>query len=189
MVALAQFKVVWSGTGINGPSFSTFYAVNPSGIPGASNGIAVFFTAIQAFLPVGTIVGVPNQGQVYDDLTGQLLGTWGGPTQSVATGTGTGGFGSAGGTSVRWGTSAILRRHLLVGRTFIVPLAGSAYNANGTVLGSARTAINTAAANLAATGALRIWSRPSAANPVGGSGTVVNGSIPTAQSVLRSRAH
>lgn len=189
MVALAQIKVGWSGTGINGPSFSTFYCVNPSGIAAASNGITTFFTAIQAYLPVGTIVGVPNSGQVYDDATGQLLGTWGGPVQSVATGTGTGGFGSAGGTSVRWGTSTILRRHLLVGRTFLVPLAGAAYNANGTVLGTARTAINNAAANLAATGALRIWSRPSVANPVGGSGTVVNGIIPTAQSVLRSRAH
>lgn len=189
MTALAQIKVGWSGAGVVGASYSTFYSYTTGGaLPQTANGLTTFFNAIKALLAASITITVPQNGQTYDDVTGQLLGSWGGPAQTPVVGTASGAQQSASGASVEWITGVILRRHLLVGRTFLVPLASSAFNSSGVLSPSSVTTIAGAAAGLASLQSARIWSRPSVANNhIGGSGVIVSASVRNINAILRSR--
>jgi hypothetical protein len=188
MAALSQFKVSWTGAGVTGLAYSTFYAgTGGAGVPGLSNGLVVFFNAIKALLPAAVTIQVPSNGQVYDDVTGQLLGIWGGPVQPAVAGTGAGALASASGASVKWLTGAIVRRHTLVGRTFLVPIVGSSFNTGGVITAANVNTIANAANTLAAVGAMRIWSRPTLLHPSGSSGVVGAATVTNTGAVLRSR--
>jgi hypothetical protein len=188
MAAISQFKVAWTGVGVIGAANSTFYAgTTGGGIPATSNGLQTFFTAIKALIPASVTIQVPSVGQTYDDVTGQLLSTWGGPAQAPIVCTGAGAFGSASGASVQWTTNVILRRHLLIGRTFLVPLVASAFNANGVLSPASVSTISTAAQAFAGIGAPRIWSRPSLLHPAGGSGVIIGWNVRNVDAILRSR--
>lgn len=189
MTALAQIKVAWSGAGVVGNSTSTFYSYTTGGaLPQTANGLTTFFNAIKGLISSGITITVPQAGQTYDDVTGQLVGSWGGPAQAPVAGTAAGAQQSASGASVEWITGVILRRHLLVGRTFLVPLASSAFNSSGVLSPASVTTIASAAAGLASLQSARIWSRPSVANShVGGSGVIISASVKNLNAVLRSR--
>lgn len=188
MASLNQIKVQWSGTGIVGPAYSTFYCGGGGAYIGtALPALAAFFGAIKAYIPASVTITVPGTGQIYDDATGLLGGTWVQSAPGAVVGTGAGAFGAASGASVRWLTGAVVRRHLLTGRTFLVPLVASAFNANGVLAPATTSAINGAALTLVASGSLKIWSRPSASHPVGASAFIAGTSISNVDAILRSR--
>lgn len=196
MTALYQMKVSWTGTGVSAPATTTLYAG-----PGTSNltlcisALDTFLTALQPYLPAGTTMTSPAGGQLYDDVTGLLSGSWGGGSGTSHVGTGTGAYGSAGGASVRLVTSLINGRHLLTGRIFLVPLAGTAYNVSGVLAPATVTAIGNAARTMVSGAAVfRVWSRPKPATTTpphaavpGTSASIISASITATQSVLRSR--
>lgn len=189
MTALAQIKVAWSGAGVVGNAYSTFYSYTTGGaLPQTANGLTTFFNAIKGLLAASITIQVPQTGQTYDDVTGQLLGSWGGPAQAAVVGTAAGAQASASGASIEWITGVILRRHLLVGRTFLVPLSSSAFNSSGVLSPASVNTINTAGAAFASLQSARIWSRPSAANNhTGGSGIIIAQSVRNLNAILRSR--
>lgn len=189
MAAIAQVKCQWAGSGVVGLAFTTFYVGSGGGgIPTGVNAIAQFFNGLKALLPAAVSITVPASGQSYDDVTGQLLGTWGGPPVQVIQGTGTGALASASGASIRWLTGVVVRRHQLVGRSFIVPMVGSAFNTNGVIAPANQTILVNAAALIPGSGAVRVWSRPSAANSHIGASAVISGaSVSNVGSILRSR--
>lgn len=188
MTAIAQFKVSWAGAGVVGLAFTTTYAQTTGGqIAQHSNALQTFFNAIKGQIPASVTIQVPSSGQIYDDVTGQLLGTWSGPAQAAIVGTGAGAFGSPLGAVVAFQTGVILRRHLLVGRIYLVPLVGSTFNANGVIAPANLTILNNAVNALVSVGTLRIWSRPRGAGNNGGSGLVVAGTTRQYGAVLRSR--
>jgi hypothetical protein len=156
-------------------------------LPSMSTGLVTFFTSLKPYIPASITIGIPASGQIYDDATGLLGGVWGSTVQPGIAGTGAGAFGSASGGSIKWATGAVVRRHTLVGRTFLVPLVASAFNANGVLAPAAVTAIGNAAQAFANVGALRIWSRPRAAFPVGASAVAVVGTCTNVDAILRSR--
>jgi hypothetical protein len=171
-----------------GAASSTFYTFSQGGnINLALSQLSIFFGQLKTLLPASITITIPQVGQLYDDVTGQLLGTWTGAAQASATGTAAGAFGSASGGVVKWITPTIARRHALQGRTFIVPMASSAFNATGVLAPSSVTTMVSAAGQVVTGGVFRIWSRPTPLHALGVSGLITGANVPNFDAVLRSR--
>lgn len=156
MTSLFEVRVTWSGWS-GGPGVSTFYGTEIAGLRSA---LGTFVGAIDEVIPGQIQVTVPAEGRVIDDTTGDLTGYWtdGVPindsnalTQAMA---------APAGACITWNTSGVVEGHAVRGRTFIVPLFGSAYDTDGSLVTGTLTILRDAAAALAASGVLHIWSRP-----------------------------
>lgn len=186
MVQINQIQVNWVGTGVIGVAASTFYSTSTSTTTSLTSLINAF-NAVKALIPASVTVNVPATGKSYDDATGQLLGTWVAGSLTPIVGTGAGAFGSASGAWVNWYTNAIVRRHALVGRTFLVPLVGSTFNSSGVIAPANLNQIQAFANAVATAGSLRVWSRPTATHPVGSSAVIQSFGTNSRQGILRSR--
>jgi len=73
----------------------------------------------------------------------------------------------ASGACISWGTGGVNRGRRVRGRTFVVPLPSTAYDADGTLTSVCLDALNTAATNYRTSSAYEslIWSRPRAPRP------------------------
>lgn len=152
--------------------------------------VFAFADGIRPALPSVARLEVSPEVAFLDETTGDL--------QSYATattppgaivGSVTGSYSAPTGASITWNTPAIAKGRRLRGRTFVVPLGGTMYDASGTL---ATTAVNflTAAANALigdGTGPQAvIWSRP--VNGAGGTIGAIDGfRVPDRAAVLRSR--
>lgn len=199
MAKIARVKMRWQGF-IGSPGYSIFHFRDFAGAdPITSDAEAcidkvdAFAEAIKSKLPNVASLQVQSDVEVLEDTTGEL--------QYILTGTpaaahaGGGAFGSpyaaATGAVISWRTDAVVRGRRLRGRTFLVPLAGSAFEGNGTLDAGSITAFTTAATALSDSTSLAdlcIWARPSAPGATDGQTGLVNGfSIPDMSAVLRSR--
>jgi hypothetical protein len=91
------------------------------------------------------------------------------------------------GARVRWATNGIRNGRHVVGTTFLVPLASSAYTTTGFLATANSSALDAAAEALIVAAPLYIVSRPSAAVPAGASNIVIGSTVPLEVSWLRSR--
>lgn len=161
MASIARCRVAWSGSAVVGDGLSTFYW-GSGGVAGYPGAVLAFFNAIKGLVPVGVTWTVPSSGDLLDDTTGALQGSWsiaGGGTVASAGGTT---YAAGVGSRVVWQTGAIRGGRRVRGSTFIVPLGTTQYDADGTIAPAALTTLGTAAANyLTAVGSNGlIWSRP-----------------------------
>lgn len=181
---LDRCVVVWSGFP-GGPGVSIHYAI-PGG--GVATSLRAFYFGIRTMLPINVTVDVPEGGDTIDDATGDLVGTWTTTSQSPVTGSGTGAYAAPAGGLVRWNTGSIVAGRRLRGRTFIVPMVNSAFDAAGQLTTVAQTTLQGPANTLvtAAAGFLTIWSRPTASR-AGSNGVVTSAAVGTKASVLTSR--
>lgn len=158
MATINRYRVNWTGfTGA--PGISTFYSDGAS--TAALAAIRTFFNAISTYLPPSVALDFPGSGDQLDSTTGGLVGGWTAASPAVVNGTAPNGI-FAGGTGARavWETGTIVQGRRVKGSTFIVPLSTFGYDSNGTLTPACFTAIDNAAAALAAAGVLVIWSRP-----------------------------
>jgi len=88
---------------------------------------------------------------------------------------------------VRWNTPGTRNGRHVIGTTFLVPLASSAYTTDGFLLGAVSSALQSAANALLAAETFYILSRPSGPLPDGTSWVAVAGTVPLNVSWLRSR--
>lgn len=186
-MALQRLRCEWTGTGIEGPGLTTFYAA-ADGTQAVSVGASAFFNAIRNFVPSGTTVQVPAQGDVIDEASGALIDTWGsGPTDTVAM-AGSGAFAAGVGARVVWETAAIRGGRRVRGSTFVVPLVTGSYETNGTIILATITGLLTAIDNYLVQlgGNGRIWSRPRP-GLAGAQVPISRGLVPDKVSWLRSR--
>jgi hypothetical protein len=157
----------------------------------ALTGLNAFWSGITTLLPASVTVTVAQSGQIYDDVTGLVAGTWSNTTGGAFTGSAGGAFSSPVGASIRLRTGATVGRHILNGRIFLVPLAGSAFNASGVLTPANVTLINTKfALAFTASGDFlwKVWHRPTAAAPSTGISVYASAySITNKAAVLRSR--
>jgi hypothetical protein len=108
-------------------------------------------------------------------------------------GTATGAYAGNAGAVVHWLTSLIVGTRRVRGRTFLVPMIGSAFESNGSLTSTALNTINNAAAALitAVGTGMVVWSRPVVAHtkydPKTGQGTGVAGRSGTYGAVTGSR--
>jgi hypothetical protein len=196
MTNLARLRVTLSGSAVVGPSVLTLYQdAAHVGLPAAT---LTWLNAIKANFPPSLTFTVPDGGDTILDTNGSLIGTWSDGGGGTVVGTGVGGFLIGTGARVRWGTAGIVGGRRVVGTTFLVPLQGTDFDSSGRLAAASRTALQTptSAFLTAMGGALMIWSRPKAAQPLhvpplparsGSSHAAVSATIPFEPTTLRSR--
>jgi hypothetical protein len=145
MAEIDIIRAVWS-TPKGGAGVSTFYANSAVGAPVAK--VRSFFEALKAALPTNVSVSYPSTGASIDDVSGATVGTWTETGNTTTTGTGAGAFTGQSGCCIVWHTGFYAGRREIKGKTFIVPVTGGMWDADGTFLPGALTIFNTAAALL-----------------------------------------
>lgn len=196
-----RVRVTWSGFP-GGPGLSTFYVTSGAAAVGP---ISSMFAGFRNQLPMDVSYNVPGSGDAIDPITGLISGSWAGGTPTPGSGGGSGGYSAPAGALIRWATGGIVRGHRVKGRTFLVPIVASSYQADGTLIADALTMIQNAASGLVAAlpTDLFVFSRPSKGSPawtdvhgklhplkpphVGGVFAVTSAIVPDQSVVLRSR--
>ena len=161
MTDMNRVRVALSGTAIAGPGVATFYGIGSA--PTLVNALQALYNTLKGFMPITTHIVVPTEGEIVDSDTGATTGIWTGGVTAGLDGGDTGGFAKGVVARIVWGTAGITHNRHVKGSTFVVPLAGSAYDSDGTISntnrGSMQTAIDTF--HTATTGVHVIWTRPS----------------------------
>lgn len=160
-MTLARVRCSWQNWP-GSPGVSTFY-LDPAPSQASIDSIRSFFNAFQSILPAGLTINVPNSGDEIEETTGALSGVWSVPTVPLATtGTGAGAYAGNAGAVVHWLTEGIAGKRRIRGRTFLVPLIASAFDATGAISTSTLSTISNAATSLVAAnpGLLNVWVRP-----------------------------
>lgn len=184
-----RVRVVWSGDAVVGGGVSTLYAAEGDGHTLAS-GLASFFNNIKQFFPSSKVHwAFNNVGETIDASTGQAVGAWTGDGVWSETSTGSEPSWASGvGVRVQWNTNVFSNGRRVRGSTFLVPLAVSAYDTDGslssTVTSTVQAQIN---ALITAAPSLGVHSRPSPGGSDGGFATVSSGLCVDKVSWLRSR--
>jgi hypothetical protein len=153
---------------------------------------------VSALIPAAYTITPFTDVRVIDDVTGDLLNIYTATGVSPVTCGGGGVFSAPSGACVDWLTTTVHGTRRMQGRTFFVPLFGSAYDSNGTILNAYVTTIATAAEDMrTATGpTFGVWGRPipppvpPATTPVardGIWGPAVSSRVPDKAVILRSR--
>lgn len=169
-----------------GAGVSTYYFTNGTAA-GHLSDLYDLWSSVVGSMPSSVTVRVPGSGDVMDPLTGTITGGWTGTAPALLTGAAGGAYAAGVGMRVRWYTSTTINGHLVKGSTFFVPLAGGAYEADGSILNTVVTANQTAVNTfLTACGTdLRIWHRGNGTNGI--DVAVVSGTLVDRTSWLTSR--
>lgn len=164
MTSLHRVVLDWAGPSIVGRSVSVLhYTASEGGSPPVA-AIQAAFQARSSLFPAGTTITVPASGDTINDTTGALVGGWSVASTNTATMDGAAAAAAGVGACITWTTGGIVsgkkgpRR--LRGRTFLVPLSTTTYEANGTLTSGALSGLQALAAALMASGPLGIWHRP-----------------------------
>jgi hypothetical protein len=191
MTVIQRVRITWTGF-VGGPGVSVFY-FSETAIP--NSGLRTFFNGVSTYLPNVVTINFPQAGDKIEDTTGVITGAWSaGPTTPVTGQVASAAYSGTSGACVDWLTGSVVAGRRPMGRTFLVPLAGSAYQNDGTILEAARTSLTSDAVNLVAafTPNFLVWSRPlkdedGAVIRAGTSSPVIGARIPDKAVVLRSR--
>lgn len=174
-MTVAVIKAKWTG-GPSAPGLSQFAFDASAG----TGDLEVRAADVREFLfSFGTII--PDEYQItfdgiaelYNEGTGQLVDEVTYTPPAAVVGGGAGSYAHGVGISVAWRTANIRFGRRVVGRTFIVPLVASAFDASGGIPGATTTAwANNAKTKMVDSSASAgmpfcVWSRPSQAHPVG----------------------
>jgi hypothetical protein len=186
-MTMNRVRVVWSNWP-GAPGYSNFYVGTTIT---DHTPIRTFFNALTTYLPAAVTITVPTSGDQISEATGAITGSY------SATVTGGAVNGSAGNTGVyaggsgavcEWQTSLIVAGRRPLGKTFIVPSYGAAFDANGSLAAGYITALQNAGTALisALSGELKVWSRPRP-SLAGANATVTACRVPDLAVALRSR--
>lgn len=183
-------------TGFTGsPGYTNLYFINPEvptlAIRNTTAGrVRTWFEAIKTTLPSTVNVAYPSEMEQLETETGTLMASL--PIDALANTVGTlvGNFASPTGACVNWTTSLIVNGRKLRGRTFLVPMGSAAFQTDGTLKDSDRTAIVTASNTLCSFQdnlVLGVWHRPAPGAADGVAAQVASASVKDKAAVLRSR--
>lgn len=156
MASINEVRVTWTNWS-GGPGVSTFYGDDVATLRSA---LGDFIAGIDQLVPGQVAITVPSEGRVLNDLTGELVGYWTDGVPINESNVLTQAFGAPAGACINWLTNGVVAGRSVRGRTFIVPLASGAYDTDGTLTATTLGDLRTAAAALAASGTMSIWSRP-----------------------------
>jgi hypothetical protein len=161
----------------------------------------VLFSGLVTQLPSSVHIAPLTDVRLIEDTTGNLI--------NIYTVTGLPGYQGSGGTTgysgpsggcIDWLTGVIHGKHLMVGRTFVVPMVQGAYENNGTLTTGAVTALANAAEAMRTNNPnvpFGVWGRPRAASTrpdgtvvpalAGHFANAISSRVPDKAVVLRSR--
>jgi len=121
-------------------------------------------SALATFVPNIVTIDHVTDVRLIEDTTGDLINIFTVTGQPNHPGSGgAGGYSAASGGCIDWLTGVIHGKHLMVGRTFVVPLAGTAYEANGTLTSGVVAGLANAAETFRANNPnipFGVWGRP-----------------------------
>lgn len=194
--------VRWSGfTGA--PGYSAFYFSTDAGFwdggligdsaeaaaTSAAGRVHSAFTGILSQLPEDVSLDIEDECLILDSASGETLGFVEIEADDFASTRGTGGYSGPSGAVVNWRTNDYRNGRRIRGRTFLVPLAGSAYQSDGTLTSSALGSLRDFGSSVIGSGGdpqFGVWSRPR--DGAGGVfASAVNSNVPDMAAVLRSR--
>jgi len=166
----------------------------------AIESVSALWLAICGSMPTDVTVTPERTGDIIEDTTGALVGSWVGGVSTTHIGTAPGAYAAPTGAVITWLTSTILDRKRLRGRTFAVPLSSLAFENNGTLVSQTITNLKTAADQfiLEQSASAVVWHRPFKGSPAvgtrparlahpGGHGLITASRVPDLAAVLRSR--
>lgn len=187
MVAISRVQAVFSGAGVVGPASCSVFTTGQ--LENLRNPWITFWGQIGGLMPPAVTITIPAVGETYEDSTGVLTEIWASGTTSVTTGDAQDtGFARGVGGRVIWNTQGLTNNRRVRGCTYLVPLAASCYDTDGTFDASVVTGIGDAAQAfvVATVNDFSIWTRPE--NGAGGkSSGVTSSAFPDRISTLRSR--
>lgn len=196
MTALYRVRTALTGFP-GGPGVATMFFLDKAT---AVASVRSFWATVAAGMPNIVKMQVENSGDIIESTTGVLTGSWtSDPVLSVQGAQG-GPHSGPSGLVVTWLTGTIAGTRRLRGRTFVVPLSGTAYEADGTIADTMLTPARAAAQALVFEQSLSlvVWHRPvtaRAATPtsparaarIGSHGLVTGHRVADKAAVLRSR--
>lgn len=189
----------WSGfTGSPGftvmhfRDFDTEGNVTPEQVNAAITRTRSFWTTVHQRISSTVTLQPQSEVEILEDSTGELVDV----VQATAPnapilGTASGSVAGPAGAVINWRTSSIRNGRRIRGRTFLVPLAVTAYEANGSLVAAAQSEFLLAATNLVdSTGTpdLGVFARPTGPDAADGQWVRATGAnVPDMVAVLRSR--
>lgn len=197
MPEILRCKINWTGF-IGAPGYTNLYfkefvseGYTQAIADGAMAKASTFATQLRDFLPTGVTIAADPTVEIVQEDTGNLVGFF--TTTPTAGGPGalSGTYSAASGACISWGTNGVRNNRRVRGRTFVVPLANAAYEANGTLAAGTLSALLSYANALKATGGtgdFGIWARPT--GPAATDGVwfaAETASVKDKAAVLRSR--
>lgn len=191
-MAITRVTAVW--TGFSGaPGYTNFFFNAFGGGDLVDLEVArvrSFFDALTLLLPSDVSIQVQQEASIIDEASGELISyALASDAPPVVNGTQDTPYSAPSGAAITWNTDTVARGRRLRGRTFIVPITGAGYEADGTLGPNALGYLNTAALALLGDGSgpgLVIWSRPR--DGAGGTiGAVTSHRVADRAAILRSR--
>lgn len=191
-MTILRVTAVWSGfTGA--PGYTNFHFMGGGGLISDAQQVAErvggALENLATVLPRDVQISLRPELEVIDEATGEVQGYQQTSGIPAVTGTATGSFSGPVGAVVNWTTNDLRFGRRIRGRTFIVPLAGTAFWTAGGLNANAQNSIRAFANELQGgdlDSELVVWSRPR--NGSGGVAATVTGNrVPAKAAVLRSR--
>lgn len=174
----------WPGA----PGVSTFFQDPAVGQPNPE-AIRVFFDALKGYLPTGLQIQVQGSGDMIEESSGAIAGSWDvATTPSAVVGTATGPYAGNAGAVVHWLTNTVAGGRRVRGRTFLVPLVPAvAFDSSGSLATALQGALRVAAEAMRTTtpGHFVVWHRPGVG--AGSKAAIIDTRIPDLSVSLRSR--
>lgn len=192
MGSILQGTIVWTGfSGAPGYTnlYTRFAGIITTNVDNMMTGMNKFCDDLHFSLPNSVHVRPVAEIKQFDEATGALLGLHT-PAPAPVDWAGSGGttYASPVGACISWGTGGINRGKRVRGRTFLVPLAGAAFDTDGTLLPGFLGPLNGVATNWRTSSAYEtvVWSRPRA-GAGGAAFDILSHRIADKAAVLRSR--
>lgn len=185
---VGEVRAEWStpGGGAGQSVFHTAAILNQASAQAVTTAFYDFFYELDDNLP--DEVSITMSSEVVNlDAFGVLTDVYPVTPPAPVIGLSAGGYNRAAGGRVDWNTGVITNGRRLKGRTYIVPINASAFDANGLLVPSTRQRFQTASDDLIAalsaiTVPLHVWSRTH-----GISAPVTSATIPLTGAILRGR--
>lgn len=195
MAQINETRVGWTINGASGAGVSTFYSTATGTF---QFNLHTFYDSLKAHFPTAVSFIFPSSGRILEDSTGAVTGSWTATAQGTVVGTATNTYSLPTGACTVWKTSTPWHRRIAQGRTFLVPLDGGSYDAQGTLSTTAFANISAASNNLISSSGntFLLWMRPKLGKDAlgeiivtraGGSAPVVASQLKDKCAVLTSR--
>ena len=193
MASMYRVRSVWSGfSGAPGYTNHYFGTTDPllAGASLACADVRAFWNAIASQFPDDVQINVETAVQIVEDSTGVVEDELTAAATAAVNGSGSGSYAAPVGASVEWRSSDFVNGRRVKGRTYLVPLLGSAFETDGTLSGTPLSSIQAAASGLvAAASNMVVWHRPTdpGTSSDGSLHLVATANVSDRAAVLRSR--
>jgi len=152
--------------------------------------LQAFWASVAGFFPPDVALTVEPSGDTFEATTGVVSTGWSATPGDPVPGTGDANYAAPVGAVITWRTNTVIGRRRARGRSFLVPLAGNMFEADGSLAGGTVAGIQSAAGTLIsdAVGTFMIWHRPTSLTAANGvAAEVTSATVPDLAAVLRSR--